>query len=59
MKKILNIIKLRGICNPDRKNKELIGRCSLTREDEQIVYKVKQLPQSLLNYIFCFGHYAI
>ena len=30
-----------------------------TREDEQIIYKVKQLPQSLLNYIFGFGHYAI
>ena len=51
-------IRLIGACNPYRKRKELIERCGLTREDDeddQLVYKVEQLPQSLLYYVFSFG----
>ena len=51
-------IRLIGACNPYRKRKENIERCGLTREDDeddQLVYKVEQLPQSLLYYVFSFG----
>jgi len=51
-------IRLIGACNPYRKRKEFIERCGLTREDDeddQLVYKVEQLPQSLLYYVFSFG----
>ena len=51
-------IRLIGACNPYRKRKESIERCGLTREydeDDQLVYKVEQLPQSLLYYVFSFG----
>ena len=51
-------IRLMGACNPYRKRGELIERCGLTREDDeddQLVYKVEQLPQSLLYYVFSFG----
>ena len=51
-------VRLIGACNPYRKRKELIERCGLTREDDeddQLVYKVEQLPQSLLYYVFSFG----
>ena len=56
--KLENNIRLIGACNPYRKRKELIERCGLTREDDeddQLVYKVEQLPQSLLYYVFSFG----
>ena len=53
-----NNIRLIDACNPYRKRKELIERSGLTREEDeedQLVYKVEQLPQSLLYYIFSFG----
>ncbi len=56
--KLEDNIRLIGACNPYRKRKELIERCGLTREDDeddQLVYKVEQLPQSLLYYVFNFG----
>ena len=65
--KLEDNIRLIGACNPYRKKKELIERCGLAKEDdeddiidkdnedEQLVYKVKQLPQSLLYYVFSFG----
>jgi len=56
--KLEDNIRLIGACNPYRKKKELIERCGLTREDDeddQLVYKVEQLPQSLLYYVFSFG----
>ena len=50
-------IRLIGACNPYRKRKESTERYSLTRDDEedQLVYKVELLPQSLLYYVFSFG----
>ena len=51
-------IRLIGACNPYRKRKPLTERCGLTREDDeddQLVYKVEPLPQSLLFYVFSFG----
>ena len=56
--KLEDNVRLIGACNPYRKRKELIERCGLTREDDeddQLVYKVEQLPQSLLYYVFSFG----
>ena len=57
-KKLEKNIRLIGACNPYRKRKENIERCGLTREDDdddKLVYKVEQLPQSLLYYVFSFG----
>ncbi len=51
-------IRLIGACNPYRRRKKLLEICGLTREDDkkdELVYKVKQLPQSLLYYAFNFG----
>ena len=51
-------IRLIGACNPYRKRKLTAEKCGLTREDdkeEELVYKVEQLPQSLLYYVFSFG----
>ena len=51
-------IRLIGACNPYRKREPLTERCGLTREDDeddQLVYKVEPLPQSLLFYVFSFG----
>ena len=51
-------IRLIGACNPYRKRTELSERCGLTREndkDDILVYKVEQLPLSLLYYVFSFG----
>ena len=51
-------IRLIGACNPYRRRKELSEICGLTREDDkedELVYKVEQLPQSLLYYVFNFG----
>ena len=56
--KLEDNIRLIGACNPYRKRKELIERCGLIREDDEddlLVYKVEQLPQSLLYYVFSFG----
>ena len=57
-KKLEKNIRLIGACNPYRKRNGNIERCGLTREDDdddQLVYKVEQLPQSLLYYVFSFG----
>ena len=51
-------IRLIGACSPYRIRKSTAEKCGLTREDEQeyeLVYKVVQLPQSLLHYVFNFG----
>ena len=56
--KLENNIRLIGACNPYRRRKEISERCGLTREDDkedELVYKVEQLPQSLLYYVFSFG----
>ena len=56
--KLEDNIRLIGACNPYRKRNESIERCGLTREDDeddQLVYKVEELPQSLLYYVFSFG----
>jgi len=56
--KLEDNIRLIGACNPYRRRKELSEKCGLTREDdkeEELVYKVEQLPQSLLYYVFSFG----
>ena len=58
LEKLEDNIRLIGACIPFRKRKELIERYGLTREnyeDEQLVYKVEQLPQSLLYFVFNFG----
>jgi len=63
-KKLEDNIRLIGACNPYRKRKEDIERCGLIREDDEddkdnqadkLVYKVEQLPESLLYYVFSFG----
>ena len=51
-------IRLIGACNPYRRRKSTAEKCGLTREDDkedELVYKVEQLPQSLLYYVFSFG----
>ena len=51
-------IRLIGTCNPYRKKKITTEKCGLTREDgqeDELVYKADQLPQSLLHYVFNFG----
>ena len=51
-------IRLIGACNPYRRRKLTAEKCGLTREDDkedELVYKVEQLPQSLLYYVFSFG----
>ena len=56
--KLEDNIRLIGACNPYRQRKENIERYGLTREDDEddkFVYKVEQLPQSLLYYVFSFG----
>ena len=50
--KLEDNIRLIDACNPYRKRKENIERCDLTREDDELLYKVEQLPQSLLYYVF-------
>ena len=55
--KLEDNIKLIGACDPYRKRKKNIERYGLTREDDEdnkLVYKVGQLPQSLLYYVFSF-----
>ena len=56
--KLEDNIRLIGACNPYRKRKLTAEKCGLTREDDKeddLVYKVEQLPQSLLYYVFSFG----
>ena len=57
--KLEDNIRLIGACNPYRKRREFKERCGLTREDDdeydQLIYKVNQLPQTLLYYVFNFG----
>ena len=51
-------IRLIGACNPYRRRVFASEKCGLTREDDKdddLVYKVEQLPQSLLYYVFSFG----
>ena len=51
-------IRIIGACSPYRLRKSTAEKCGLTREDEQedeLVYKVEQLPQSLFHYVFNFG----
>ena len=56
--KLEDNIRLIGACNPYRKRREFKERCGLTREDDdeydQLIYKVNQLPQTLLYYVFNF-----
>jgi len=57
-KKLEDNIRLIGACNPYRRRKLTAEKCGLTREDDKeddLVYKVEQLPQSLLYYVFSFG----
>ena len=56
--KLENNIRLIGACNPYRRRKITAEKCGLSREDDvedDLVYKVEQLPQSLLFYVFSFG----
>jgi len=56
--KLEDNIRLIGACNPYRRRNLTAEKCGLTREDdkeEELVYKVEQLPQSLLYYVFSFG----
>ena len=51
-------IRLIGACNPYRRRVFAAEKCGLTREDDKdddLVYKVEQLPQSLLYFVFSFG----
>jgi hypothetical protein len=71
-KKLEGNIRLIGACNPYRKRKEDIEICGLIREDDEdeeedikdkmadkLVYKVEQLPESLLYYVFSFGSISV
>ena len=56
--KLSDNIRLIGACNPYRKRKALTEKCGLSRDDEkenELVYLVQPLPQSLLYYVFSFG----
>ena len=55
--KISDNIKLIGACNPYRKRKISTEIFGLSRDDNEneLVYLVKPLPQSLLYYVFSFG----
>ena len=53
-------IRLIGACNPYRRRKIGTERCGLRRDeddddDNELVYLVQPLPQSLLYYVFSFG----
>ena len=51
-------IRLIGACNPYRKRKANTEKCGLSRDDDnenELVYLVQRLPQSLLYYVFSFG----
>ena len=56
--KLEDNIRIIGACNPYREKQTSTEVCGLTREDDEEdkrVYKVNQLPHSLLYYVFCFG----
>ena len=51
-------IRLIGACNPYRKRKGNKEKCGLSASDDndnELVYLVQPLPQSLLYYVFSFG----
>ena len=57
-KQISDNIRLIGACNPYRKmkgNKEKCGLSFSDDNDNELVYLVEPLPQSLLYYVFSFG----
>ena len=57
-KKLEDNIRLIGACNPYRKKNDTKEICGLIREEDEEdkrVYKVYQLPFSLLYYVFSFG----
>ena len=57
-KKISDNIRLIGACNPYRKRKGDKEKCGLSFPDDtnnDLVYIVEPLPQSLLYYVFSFG----
>jgi MoxR-like ATPase len=57
-KKLEDNIRLIGACNPYRKRKGGKEKCGLSRSDDtdnELVYLVQPLPQSLLYYVFSFG----
>ena len=57
-KKINDKIRLIGACNPYRKRKGNKEKCGLSISDDndnELVYLVQPLPQSLLYYVFSFG----
>jgi len=56
--KICDNIRLIGACNPYRKRKGNKEKCGLSLSDDndnELVYLVQPLPQSLLYYVFSFG----
>jgi len=57
-KKFSDNIRLIGACNPYRKRKGNKEKCGLSISDDndnELVYLVNPLPQSLLYYVFSFG----
>ena len=57
-KKMSENIRLIGACNPYRKRKNSTEKCGLSRDgdkENELVYLVRPLPQSLLYYVFSFG----
>ena len=56
--KLCDNIRLIGACNPYRKRKGEKEKCGLSKSDDnenELVYIVEPLPQSLLYYVFSFG----
>ena len=56
--KLCENIRLIGACNPYRKRKENKEKCGLSKSgdnENELVYLVEPLPQSLLYYVFSFG----
>ena len=56
--KINDKIRLIGACNPYRRRKGNKEKCGLSMSDDndnELVYLVQPLPQSLLYYVFSFG----
>ena len=57
-KKISDNIRLIGACNPYKRRKVNKEKCGLSLSDDnddELVYLVQPLPQSLLFYVFSFG----
>ena len=64
--KLEDNIRLIGACNPYRKKLNTTEKCGLTVEDDEeendddhLVYKVNELPLSLLYYTYSFGSITI